>query len=346
MLKNIVKSCLVAAMAISMTAPAMAADIDVSVGGTVEAGISQTTEKDGPTIMDMSSYADIAVSASVKTGSLTTTGATDFEIDDSGFTPLNRSLTIENDSLAFSLGNYEYDADDIGMGKDYLSWVDESLGGYGANALEEGVGAGGGDFAKISLKNTGLMIIIGINSLTEEDGDAAGDDAEYSETALGAYYGGEFGDLAISAAVLSVSEKVDEKQDATAVDGAHDGGSKSEVAVAVGYTMGEMAFALNIDSYTKKSGDDAAEDEKQMTMELVFDMGLGDDSGITASYGTISLDDGSDEKTVSTSTNVGYARPVGAATLTIGYAITTEKDDDVGTDASISTVGAGIAFSF
>lgn len=339
MLKQIVKSCLVTAMAISMAAPAMAADPEISVGGTVEAGISQTTEKDGPTVMDMSSYADIAVSASVKTGSLTTSGAVDFEIDDTGFTPLNRILTVENDSLAVSLGNYEYDADDIGMGKDYLSWVDESLGGFGANALEEGAGNGGGDFAKVSLKNVGLLVVLGINDL--DDGTY-----KYAETALGAYYGGEFGDLALGAAVLSVSEKVDEKQDATAVDGAHDGASKSELAVTASYKMGEMAFSLNVDQYTKKSGDDAAEDEKQMAMELVFDIGLGDDSGITATYGTTSLDDGTDDKTVSTAMNIGYARPLGGATLTIGYGATTEKDDDAGTDTSATVIGAGLCFDF
>ena len=345
MLNKIAKSCLIAAITFSLAAPAMAADPEVKVSGEVEAGIAQTTEKDGPTVMDMSSSAYIAVEGSVKTGALTTSGIIDFEITDDGFGALNRILTVENESVSFSMGNYEYDADDIGMGKDYLSFVDESLAAFGSNALEDGAGNGGGDYAKVSLKDAGLTVVVGINDLSEADGDATDDAAAYSETAFGAYYSGAFGDLSLSAAVLSVSEKVDEKQDATAVDGAHDGASKSEMAVAVGYKMGEMGFALNFDQYTKKFGDDS-DDAKQMAIELVLDLGLGGESGITATYGTTTLDDGTDEKTQSTAMNIGYARPVGAATLTVGYAATTEKDDDDDTDTSNTVVGAGLIFSF
>jgi len=340
MLRKVTRFCLIAAAATCLSTHVMAEGPEVKVGGEVEVGLAQTTEKDGPTIMDMSSTAKVVVSAGIKTGALTTTGAADFEITQDGFTPLNRSVTVENDALSFAMGNFEYDADDISKGNDYLSFVDETIAGFGANALEDGVGQKGGDFLKLSLKETGLMFIAGINNLDDSG-------SKYTETALGAYYGGEFGDLSLGAAVLSTSEKIDEKQTGAVKSGPHDGGSKSEVAVAVGYKLGEMAFALNVDQYNKKSGTAGAKDNKQMVMELAFDLGLGDDSGISVSYGTKSLDDGSSNKTQSTAINLGYARPVGGAKLTVGYAATTEKDDDPPkTDKSTSKVGAGLIFEF
>lgn len=339
MLKKVSKLCLIAAITTCFSTQVMAADPEVGVSGEVEFGMAQTAEKDGATILDMDSSGSVAVEGSIEVGGWTTTGAIDFEFTADGFTPLNRILTVENNSLSIALGNFEYDADDIGMGKDYLGFVDESMGAFGSNALEDGAGAGGGDFAKVSLKETGLMLVVGINDLDDSTN-------QYAETALGAYYGGEFGDLALSAAILSVSEKVDKEQDATAVDGAHDGASKSEMAVAASYGLDKMAFTLNLDQYSNEAGD-ADDATKLTTIELAFDIGLGDDSGVTVAYGTSSEDDGSGgDKLVTTAINVGYARPFSGAILSIAYASVTEKQDDAGIDTAVTTVGAGLTFEF
>ena len=315
-----------------------AAEPEITVSGDVSASIAQTSEKtasDSYSYIDMDSGATVAVEASIEAGEWKTTGAADFELTADGMTPLNRTISLERKSLSIAIGSWEFDADDITIGKKYLDSVDESL-SAGVNAFEDG----GGDYLKVGLADAGIQFTAGVNSI--DDGGAG----EYSETALSVSFGETFGDISVSASIISVSEKVDEKRYTAGVDGDHDGKSKSETAAAIGYNVGEINFSLNIDQYTVKRGDSAVDDEKQMTAELVFDLGLGNDSGVTLSYGTVALDDGTDEKTMTTAINLGYLKPFAGAVFSIGYSSTSTMDDDTGQEDTTSILGAGLTYEF
>jgi hypothetical protein len=339
MLRKISKLCLVAAFAACLSIPAQAAETKASASGEVSFGLTMKTEDDSNTdysYWDMETTATLALEGSVEVGQWTTTGAVDFDIEKDEFISNNKTITIENKTISIGMGYYEYDVDELSIGGSYLDIVDESV-DFGVLAFEE---AGHQDYIKVGIKEVGLQFALGINDM--EDGES------YTETTLAAMYQGEFDALAINAAINSVTESIDDERSAGLEEGEHDGKSKTELALGVGYTLEEMVFALNIDQYVEESGEDNAEEKTYLGWELAFDFGLGDDSGISVMYSAATEDweDDGDEDTDYTAFNIGYMRQIAGATFTIGYALKTEENDDTNKDDTESIFGGGLTFAF
>jgi len=350
MLKKIAKICLVFLVGGGIASPLQAREIEGTVSGEVKGRLFHATVKRGSdsySYLDMDSEATLGYQAVLKGNSWTTTGSAELTMDRDGFSAGDRFVTLENDSLSFSLGNWNEDAAEITVGRDYLGSIDDYLGvidesmSVGNIAFEEA----GGDYFKLGLKNAGLEFTLGANKLGKDY--AIGDEGPYRETLLSAFYGGELGHLTLKANVTSVSKTIDEKENTAGRDSIHDGGGESEVGVGLGYRMGDMALALNFGQYTQKQGGNPApEDQKQTTVMVVFDMALSGDSGFTVAYGSHSNDDGTPNKTRKTGMDAGYLKHINGIALSIGYGAVTTKDDDTGQDNADRFLGGGLTFEF
>jgi len=340
MLRYIVKSCLVAAMAVAMAAPVMA--VEAKVSGRTRTWLEQAAVKDSTTTMQFKADGRLAASISGKAGDYTVTAFQDFNIDSdaNATSPTIRfqKVTLDNDSFGVSLGYFSPYG--VTRGMKYAPDVIANAYWVGENLMTTDVA----DHLTVDLKSAGLTAILAMNNYKNSDGTTK--DAR-NETILGAIYSGQFGPVDLGVEVLSGSAKIDEKDSQALKSGQYDGQSFNAVALGVGYGISEtMGIALNYESNSKQSGVSGSTAEKNSIMELWFDLGLGNETGISVGYGMKDYDNGSPNKTKSTMTNLTYAKTMGMATIFASYNGTTEKDDDTSTDTATTTVGAGVVVVF
>lgn len=343
MLQRITKCSLIIAMASLVSFQAYAEEVTGSFGAEIKAKFLQTTIKDGPSVMDTSSEATLGYSISKTEGSWTVSGAAEFSVnaDDSGKVETgNRFIKLENDSLSFALGNYDADSAEITLGKDYLDSVDQSM-AIGNSAFEDA----GGDYFKLGLKGTGLEFALGLNKLGNDT--LTGDNGAYAETLIDARYSGEFDALTVAGSFTSVSEKIDEKLNSAGKDSVHDGASKTEIAVGAAYNMDNITLALNVDQYTyQKGGSPSPDAEVGMALIFGFNMKIAEDSGITVTYGTKSVADGSSNDETTSGIDIGYMKTIAGVNFTAGYSTQSIKDDDTKKDDNTTIIGAGLTYNF
>jgi hypothetical protein len=344
MLNQLIRNCLAVAVACSIGAPVIAADISVDINGRTRAWLENVAVKDGTKTMQFKADGRLGAGVSAKSGSWTVTAFQNFDIDSDagGNTPTIReqNIMLSDQTLDITLGRLS----PYGITKGMKYAVGPLAGSYwvGETVLSDDVA----DHLVVGVKDIGLKLILGLNHYdTTTVGDAR------DETLLGAVFGRTSGPLDLSVEYLTANTKIDGNDGDAVKDGVYDGQTFNALALSAAYSISKkMSVALNLENNTKRDGNAGAEENKNAIIELWFDMGLSDTSGISIGYGTKSTDDGSVNKTNRTMINLAYAKTVGIADLYANYVATTEKDDDLTggakTDNAATTIGAGILVNF
>ena len=315
-------------------------------GSLIQTSTKAETTGDSETLtyMDMVASADLELS--VKVPGDVWTGEAKFELDltagnteDDNEEILTSAVNVDDlyvvaskEGLAITFG--EFDPFGIGKGGEYLGEIDdtEQAGGFGAFS-EKGL-------AMVGLTDVGLNLILGMNKV----GDA--DDKEVaSETLFGANFDKAFGDLAFAVSYYSASRSINEDDGDATKDSDNDGYSASEISLAVQYTLGQMAFALNYTQYNDKDGGPEENENKDTYMGLMFDMGLDDGMGLSVAYETVKATNNTgatnakDIDTDKTLLNVTFQFMLGPVTNYVAYQATTSKkdidDNEAGTTAKL-----------
>lgn len=358
MLKKLLTGCLTIAMIGAFSASA-SAEADVTWTGNVTGSLIQTSEKaatkDAETItyMDMLATADIELSA--KVAGDVWTGEAKFELDATAGNTKDATgditasalevddlyVVLSKEGLEITFG--EFDPFGIGKGGDYLGEIDDTIGAGGV-----GTAFGEKGLAMVGLTDVGLNLLLGFNKVGE-----AADKEVASETVFGAQFDKAFGDLGLAVGYYAASRSINEDDSDATKDSDNDGFTANEIALAVQYTLGNMAFALNYTSYNDKDGGAAEAENKNTYAELFFDMGIGDDKGLTASYASIkeTKNDGTsgakDIDTDKTVLNLTFMFKLGLVENYITYQNETEKEDSSGAEeGSTAKLGYSMKVAF
>jgi hypothetical protein len=344
MLKRMLKSCMVVAMVGAMAAPVMAADVAATVNGRTRTWVESVAVKDGGSTMQMKADGRLGASVSATSGAWTVTAFQNMDLDsdsdNANPTIRDQKITIGNETMDITLGRFSPYG--ISKGMTYAAGPIYNAYWIGENVPTTDVT----DHLTVSLKEIGLTAILGLNTY-----DAGNATDERDEMMVGVVYGKQFGAVDLAVEYLSASSKVDEY--GGEVDGQYDGAKFSAMALGVDFAISEtMDVALNYESNSSTSGIDGADADKNTAMELWFSMGLGDGSGVSLGYTTVSSDDGTEEKGASTIMNVAYSAKLGIATLYANYLAETVKDDDgsasdpTPVDSTTTTMAFGAEVNF
>ncbi|MCG8335111.1 MAG: hypothetical protein MJE63_11370 [Proteobacteria bacterium] len=355
MLKKLLTGCLTIAMIGAFSASAVA-ETTFTWKGNVAATLEQSTTKaatDGAeSITEMDMYAtgdlDLVVEKSGDTWTGTAYLDIDFKSNDDAI-PEAQKLGIDdayvkmsNDTMAISFG--EFDPVGIGKGWDNLGDnIDETYGAGGnGNQVPNEQG-----WLMLSLTEVGLNLFIGMNQDSVDfNEDATNDDGEAASTSFGASFDKSFGDLSLALEYVSKSWTRDENNgDAIGEDSLSDGASTAGIALAVQYSLGNMAFALNYESATLTYGGDADDDLKESWMELVFDMAISDTQGLSAGYGMKTQELG-DTKYAGTDLTLSFKLGTGGVDHYFTYWSATWKEEDADESKDDSKIGYTMQVGF
>lgn len=353
MLKKLLTGCLTIAMIGAFSASA-SAEADFTWTGNVTAGVVQTSKKaaeeDAETIAytDMSASGDLDLSAKVagdvwtgeakfeldwNAGNTTATvnvGGTDVEYSKKPALEVDDLYVVASkEGLDITFG--EFDPFGIGKGIEYVADIDETLGagGIGSIFAEKGL-------LMVGLPDVGLNLLVGMNKVDEGTGEAA------SETTFGGNFDKTFGDFALAVGYYSVSRSVNTDDSDSTEDVKNDGFTASEIALAAQYTLGEMAFTLNYTSQTDDGGNEVKNTNSYI--ELAFDMGIGENAGITVVYAQKTEeedDDAAADPVVTTTTDIHLSAmfKLGPVENYVSYYssrnITDVDDAEAGTDSQV-----------
>lgn len=333
-MRKAIKFCLALAMVGTLATQAYA---DVTVSGNAWFGLQQEANSDASadtssTIMDMKggTYAKIAASTKGDVWTPSSFMEIIFNEDDAALELDGWGFSIANETMTISLE--DSDLGSVEQNHAYDGWIDDYNGA--------GDSLGTGD-ALLKVSTMGLTVMVGMNRM-DDDADATGD--TFSQTDMGLKYAGAAGEIAYAASYQSYSTAVNE--DAGDVpDSKFDGAKGSEMAVGVGYTMGEMAFGFGYALMAETPGGSDAVETKDTVMSLNADFGLGDGAGVTVSYDTDAQTvDGEDSK-VTTNTYISYLMPMLGAQLQVAYYSNSETPE--GGDAVTKTqIGARLKYDF
>ncbi len=342
MLKRMLKNYLIVATACSVSAPVIAADVAATVNGRVRTWVEQVAVKDSTSTMQMKADGRFGASLSATSGAWTVTAFQNMDLDSDtdatsdavNPTILEQKITLENESVAITLGH----SAPYGVSKGMAYGVGPIYSGWWVGETLQTTDVA--DHLLVGLKDVGLTVILGLNNYD------SGTTNVRNETVTGLQYGNTFGAVDLGVQYISSSSKVDSVGVGT-VDGAYDGQKFSALALGVGYAISDkMGVAFNYESNSKTDGTAGAEADKNTMMELWFDLGLSDASGVSIGAGTATNDNGTANKGAKTHTNLTYSNKVGIADLWASYLATTEKDDDTATDTGTTTVAAGMRVEF
>ncbi len=352
MLKNLLKSCLAVAMIGAMAAPTFAADVKTAVNGRVQTVLVNEAVKDGTTTTEMLADGRFGGSAEAKVGAWTVSAFinTDLVMDEDGndesVIVRDQKITFENEALKITAGRFSPWGVTAG-GWDYN-------GGYMAGQINntywvgENMATDRKNHVQVGVKSVGVNVVLGMNHVDSAD---ATMDA-HNRTTIGLIYSGTFGPLSVGAQFVSDTNAIDEEDSDATTDGEYDGGAYSSMALGVKYAITDgMAVSFDYESGSDKAGnaDDAT---TTAIMELLFDMALDKNSGVSFGYSTKSTDDGSENIKQETRMNLAYSVVIGPARIFASYFSETAKDDDIDadtgekTDSSTSKVGFGAKYEF
>ncbi len=358
MLKKLLTGCLTIAMIGAFSASA-SAEATLTWSGNATATLQQTSDKDGTgdakVEMDMYATGDLDLTAAVAGDTWTGTAYLDFDFS-SKPDPEDQKIVIDdvyvkmsNDTMAISFG--EFDPVGVGKGWEYVADIDES---YGAG------GFGGGDddvpneqgWLMLSLTDVGLDLFIGMNQVQKGEADItstdydASNDGQVASTAYGVTFDKSFGDLALAVEYVAAGFTRDEENgDHVKEDSKWDGASVSEIALAVQYSLGNMAFVFNYASQNTTYGGDGNEDLKKAWMELVFDMALSDTQGLTAGYG-MKTQDQDETNYAGSDLHLSFMLATGGASHYFTYWSSTWKEEDADDADEDSKIGYSMKVSF
>jgi hypothetical protein len=339
MFRRMIKHGLIAGMVVSFGFQAQATETQVTLAGEATAKIASYSEDDGTdsvSYIDGEAEATMRFNAVVSEGEWKGSGHAIFSFDEdapggNNFIAKHRWVTLQNNATAFSLGYWRPGAADIALGKGYLDTIDESL-----DIGNEAFKGTGFSYFKFGYKPVGVELTAGVNRVDCKN------DGLFSATLISAKYENSFSDLDLVARLTSVSEAIDEKQNPAGKNGPRDGATKSEIGVGVGYNIGEMLLAANLSQFTDARGGSPAPDAVSTTIfNLVFDMGLNEESGITISYANQKVED---ENTAQI--DLGYLRTIAGVDVSVGYTSTITKDDNTGASSASSAIGGGMTLAF
>ncbi|MBT4088790.1 MAG: hypothetical protein HN580_19205 [Deltaproteobacteria bacterium] len=335
--------CLIVAMVCSMSVPVNAADISARINGRTRAWLENVAIKDGPSTTQIKADGRLGADIKAVSGSWTVTAYQDIDLDsdESQASPTigEQKITLGTDNLDITLGRFSpYGVTKgmkyaIGPISDVASfWVGENLPTTDFT-----------DHMVANLKDVGLKLIVGLNNYHAADSTT---DAR-NEIVAAAVFGKEVGPVDLGVEVISASTTIDEKDSNAVKNGTYDGQIFSALALGIGYTISKtISVAFNFESNSNTAGTTGAEADKNSIMEIWFDFGLDDTSGISIGYGTKANDNGSANKGQSTLLSLSYLKRLGIAGLYANYLAATEKDDDTATDTATTTVAAGLKINF
>jgi len=350
MLKKLLTGCLTIAMIGAFSASA-AADTTFTWTGNVTANFIQKSHTDATSDAESLSYNDMYASAdldlSVKTAGDVWSSEAKIELDidyggsdqvkefkESDYQHISVDdlyVVASKEGLSITFG--EFDPFGIGKGDTYVADIDDTYGAGGIGSVFDEKG-----LVMVSLTDVGLNLIVGMNKVGDVS-DTTKDVA--SETTFGAQFSKTFGDLALAVAYYGQSRSVNDKDADATTDYINDGFSASELALAVQYTMGDMAFTLNYTSQSNKDGREVKNNNSYI--ELLFDMGIGDDMGLTVGYDLVAEKQDDGTNTVKTTKNQLIASlmfKLGPVENYITYESSTNKtDEDNSETGSDSMVG-------
>jgi hypothetical protein len=346
MLKRILKNCLLVVLASSINAPVIAADISATVNGRTRAWLESVAVKDGSSTMQMKADGRLGGSVSAESGSWTTTAFQNMDLDsdagNAGPTILDQKITLGNDSLDITLGRFSPYGVSKGMAYAVGPISDDAAFWVGENVPTTDVT----NHLTVDVKELGLTVIYALNNYGD-----AGNDAR-NETMIGAVYGKVFGTVDLAVEVLSASSAIDEKDKDATKGGDYDGAAFGSLALGVGYAISnKMGVAINYESNSNTAGTSGAKADKNSIIELWFDLGFDDISGISVGYATKVNDKESANVGQSTLISLAFLIRLGIANLYTNFLSITEKDDDDdddddGVDDAVTNVAAGIEVNF
>lgn len=342
MLKSIFKIYLVAVMACFMSAPVLAADVAATVNGRTRTWLESVAIKDETSTMQVKADGRLGGSISAASGSWTVTAFQDMDLDsdDGEASPTigEQKVTLGNGDLDITLGRFSPYGVSKGMAYAIGPISDNAAFWVGENPPTTDLT----DHLTVDLKEIGLTVIVGLNNYNmDETGDAR------NETVIGAIYEKGFGSVDLAVEFISAGSAVDEKDADAVKGGAYDGAAFSALALGVGYAVSDkIGVALNYESSSNTAGTSGAVAEKSTIVELWFDMGFDDTSGISVGYATKTDDDGSANKGQSSLMSLVFPKQLGIAVLYFNYLVGTAKDDDTATDTGTTTVAAGMEVKF